>query len=115
MSAFRTFGFMKENIVHDSSNHDLSDSETDESDIDDYNGVIENEQDFDKRTPSLPEHLRCAAHTLNLCASSDFKKILNGFQSVNGIHKRVIRKCNNLWKAASQPKSAEIIENTVTI
>jgi hypothetical protein len=44
---------------------------------------------------NLPEHLRCAAHTLNLVAGPDVKNVLEN----EPLHKSAIdQKANDLWK-----------------
>lgn len=63
---------------------------------------------------SLPFHMRCNAHTLNLIASADTKSLLTDKKSSLGkMHLTVIDKCNELWSAAARPKSAEIMQNVL--
>ncbi|KAJ8706986.1 hypothetical protein PYW08_011120 [Mythimna loreyi] len=65
-------------------------------------------------SPELPAHLRCSAHKLNLCATTDAGKVLrNQNTSLSKTHERVINKCNKLWNAAGRPKSAEIIQTVL--
>lgn len=59
-------------------------------------------------SPELPAHLRCSAHKLNLCATTDAGVLRNQNTSLCKTHERVINKCNKLWNAAGRPKSAEI-------
>ncbi len=43
----------------------------------------------------LPEHLRCAAHTMNLVATTDVRNVLEN----DSLHKSAIdQKANDLWK-----------------
>ncbi|KAF9413699.1 hypothetical protein HW555_008145 [Spodoptera exigua] len=65
-------------------------------------------------SPELPAHLRCSAHKLNLCATTDAGKVLrNQNTRLSKTHERVINKCNKLWNAAGRPKSAEIIQTVL--
>lgn len=63
----------------------------------------------------LLSHLRCCAHTLSLCATSDANKILMTSKDLLIIYSQVMRKCNLLWKVTTRPKTAEIIKNIVTM
>lgn len=63
---------------------------------------------------TLPSHLRCCAHTLILCATSNAAKVLQNHTDLSVIHSSVIKKCNSLWNAAGRPKSAKIIQNIRT-
>lgn len=47
----------------------------------------------------LPHHLRCASHTLNLLATTDFHKALKNSTS-SRIHYPVFGKCTALWNAS---------------
>lgn len=61
------------------------------------------------RLPYLPKHLRCCAHILNLIASADLLKAINASNLLH-MHKKIMSKCNILWKATTRPKSAEIMQ-----
>uniref|UniRef100_A0A2A4JC28 HAT C-terminal dimerisation domain-containing protein n=1 Tax=Heliothis virescens TaxID=7102 RepID=A0A2A4JC28_HELVI len=62
----------------------------------------------------LPAHLRCSAHKLNLCATTDAGKVLRNQNTLlSKTHERVINKCNKLWNAAGRPKSAEVIQTVL--
>lgn len=43
----------------------------------------------------LPHHLRCASHTLNLCATSDVEKTIKNCNALSLIHDRIMKKCGN--------------------
>lgn len=57
----------------------------------------------------LPQHLRCASHTLNLIATTDINKSIESNPSISRIHHPTLAKCSTLWNASGRPKSAEII------
>lgn len=60
---------------------------------------------------NLPNHLRCACHTLNLVATTDAAKGLKS-PGLSKLKHTTMGKCSALWNAAGKPKSSEII-NTV--
>ncbi|EFA13333.1 Zinc finger BED domain-containing protein 4-like Protein [Tribolium castaneum] len=60
-------------------------------------------------TISLPKHIR-ASHTLNLIATTDIKNTILKDITLRTRHTNILAKCNSLWKMASRPKSAEIIQ-----
>lgn len=62
---------------------------------------------------SLPKHYRCASHTLNLLATTDLNKAINGNVALKSRHEKAIQKCNILWHKASRPKSAEVIQKVL--
>ncbi|VVC29757.1 Ribonuclease H-like domain [Cinara cedri] len=85
--------------------------ETDENDSDltvtsfqEYSGNLENEPYV-----ILSGHTRCCAHTLSLCLTIDITKTIQLSPHLYEIHTQVMQKCNILWNAASQPKSADVI------
>ena len=56
----------------------------------------------DEATPrriTLPPHFRCAAHTLNLLASSDFDKVLTSHQAYKKVFRKVMGKLHALWNS----------------
>lgn len=102
VKAFKEFGLSIESMEDFD-----SDSEEDVS-----NGSHEN---FEEQENILPSHLRCAAHTLNLCAVSDANKLLkkDNNSTLSEIHHKTVEKCNVLWNAAGRPKTAEIIQDVL--
>lgn len=90
----------------------LSDSnDTDESDSDSSVHSFQSEDLENEPYVILSRHIRCCAHTLSLCATSDIMKTIISSPHLHEMHTRVMQKCNMLWNAASRPKSAEIIQS----
>lgn len=58
----------------------------------------------------MPKHLRCSSHTLNLLATSDVNSVLNSNIPLRTRHTSILNKCNELWKCAARPKSAEVLQ-----
>ena len=86
----------------------ISRDDDDESDDNKDIDLSENDDDTVMNVITLPEDVRCTAHTLNLLATSDFVKGLKLFSLLKK-HKSVLKECNFLWKAIRRPKSAESI------
>lgn len=68
-----------------------------------------NEEHAYESNKPLPQHLRCCAHTLNLCVTSDAIKAINSSPLLLSVHEQAIAKCTVLWRFAGRPKSAEIL------
>lgn len=114
VKAFKIFGVQLGNIdfEDDSSANNISNShlpeETSESEAE------EAETPNAEKVYLLPAHLRCIAHTLSLCATTDANKILSEENTpLSDMHAGLIKKCNALWKAAGRPKSAEIVQDVL--
>lgn len=58
----------------------------------------------------MPLHIRCATHTLNLLATTDYNNIVKNSISFKTRHTSAMKKCNILWKWAGQPNSVEVFE-----
>ena len=54
----------------------------------------------------LPVHIRCAAHTLSLCATTDVDNVLEA--RLKASHGGVMGGCNVLWSRSCRPHSAEL-------
>ncbi|XP_029053853.1 uncharacterized protein LOC114881280 [Osmia bicornis bicornis] len=110
--AFKIFG-VKETSIEPEAEEDYtsassSDSSTEEDDEEEESainkcGVID----------LLPRHIRCSAHTLNLCATTDMMQAIKKNEGLSIIHNDLLHKCNIFWKAAMRPKSAEVIQQTI--
>lgn len=103
VKAFRVFGVQPENICFSGNSNSVT--RLNESDSEDEEKLQSEMMNL------LPIHLRCCAHTLSLCATSDANKVLGAEGTIlSDMHKSVIKKCNALWNTANRPKTAEIIQ-----
>ncbi|UYV77348.1 hypothetical protein LAZ67_15000596 [Cordylochernes scorpioides] len=111
VKAFKMFGVKLTNInIVDEVMPDSQPTEAfSESDVeDDESSNLEDPEHL------LPAHLRCCAHTLSLCATTDANKLLSEQDTpLSQMHAAIMKKCNALWKAAGRPKSAEIMQNVL--
>lgn len=120
VKAFKMFGVKLTNIkmVDDCDENVLdavlSDSDDFEEKEIDNSSIVDDSDLYTVEKYSLPSHLRCCAHTLCLCATTDANKVLNVQNTpLSNIHNGVMKKCNALWKAARRPKSAEIMQDVL--
>jgi len=97
--------------VSDSDNEIInnSDSEND-SDIPSLEIIYFSSLDFDPNSISLPRHITCAAHSLNLIATTDISKIEQ--DAYNKISKAVFKKLFSFWNLCS--KSSTVASDKVT-
>lgn len=105
IKAFKEFGVSLQGS-------DSIDFEEDDDEDDHEENEMQEREDEHQRDFELSCHFRCAAHTLNLCATTDANRILKiqNRTSLSEMHHSVIEKCNLLWNAARRPKTAEIIQ-----
>lgn len=78
-----------------------------------YNSVTDvlNQSGQSENTYSLPPHLRCAAHTLNLVAVHDAESACNDAQ-YKKIMRSTMAKCSAAWnKASRSTQAAEIVRD----
>ncbi|XP_017465562.1 PREDICTED: uncharacterized protein LOC108358634 [Rhagoletis zephyria] len=101
IKAFTEFGVSTPNLELRNLEEDVSDEEDDE---------VIGSHDL-----PLACQFRCAAHTLNLCATTDANRILKtgNYTPLCAMHHNAIGKCNVLWNSAGRPKTAEIIQSVL--
>lgn len=85
--------------VNISSDDDVNDSNL-EFDVVDLSSLMLNHKETITNTMSLPSHLTCSAHTLNLIASVDTAKIVD--QAYNSISKITFKKLSSFWNLLSR-------------
>lgn len=95
---------------YDSENEDIIEFKNIPYAFDKYEATSEetNYLNFTNDSPHLPHHLRCASHTLNLLASTDYQKAIKN-SNAQRIHYTAFGKCSALWNASRRPKTSEII------
>lgn len=96
---------------------DGNDEESDEEQIDPDVHALTMERVLTNATPqqviSLPPHLRCSAHTLNLIASKDLIKAPRPGEC-NLLLRASMAKCSSLWNRVQRSTQAhDIIENHI--
>lgn len=60
---------------------------------------------------TLPNHIKCCANLLNLCALEDVKKAIIATPNLSSVHQRVMKKCNQLWQAANILNNIEVVQD----
>ncbi|XP_046749836.1 uncharacterized protein LOC124413353 [Diprion similis] len=97
---------------HENSNN-LEEDDNDDEDENEilFTGIGQDNFTNDSNDLVLPEHQRCASHTLNLIAAVDIKAALkpsSGSSVYNRVHHSAFGKCSSLWTLTSRsPKAAE--------
>ncbi|RXG59597.1 hypothetical protein Avbf_15859, partial [Armadillidium vulgare] len=111
---FKEFGVIIPVVDNVGIDEDTASGETDindepnEDDAEFYNSCLEVDEDYLIEQP-LPNHLRCASHTLSLTCTTDARTALKG--SFSKLYHSVFGKCSALWNLSGRPKSAETINN----
>ncbi|KAG8201334.1 hypothetical protein JTE90_016811 [Oedothorax gibbosus] len=106
IKAFRVFGHhLKSTNVEDN-----CDEELDNRCEEDYELWVSVDDDV---VTALPFHLRCCAHTLALCASSDVHNAIKSNSGLLSLHESAMKKCNILWRISNRPKTAEVLEQII--
>ncbi|XP_076280283.1 uncharacterized protein LOC143209036 [Lasioglossum baleicum] len=107
VKAFKLFGVLESAIQLEDEEDDIPTEEEaeEEDDVEGYNRSLMDH--------ILPRHIRCAAHTLSLCVTTNMMNAIRGDEMLSAMHTDVMQKCNILWKAAMRPKSAEEIQRII--
>ncbi|XP_067619911.1 uncharacterized protein [Eurosta solidaginis] len=101
----------------------MSDDDEDDDTIDPYVGnnassqipfdaepaLPEDEPHQFRPKPSLSVHMRCASHTINLIASTDFTSFIKQSATLSSQHSETINRCQVLWSLLRSPKKREIM------
>ena len=91
----------------DSPSGNIVDDDNDELTFADVTDILSNGDDDSE--VSLPQHQRCAAHTLNLVTTSDVS-LANNDAQYKKISRAALAKCSALWNKASRSTScADIV------
>lgn len=64
---------------------------------------------YDVFNSRIPKYIRCATHSLNLVASSDYLNILKKNVKRFNYHQKIMRKCSCIWINANRPTTSEQI------
>lgn len=105
--------FEPEAETSDCEEYDFEDIEESKYDLDFNFEKIENNDSERQNDCMLPFHIRSVSHMLHLLCTADFIEILNNNLLLRNIHESMIYKCNQLWLASRQPKTAKIIQHVL--
>ena len=109
VKAFATFGMSDSGSAEPSITSlptGMEDDEENEEEVtfenlDDLITLVQgNEEDSTQLEYELPPHERCAAHTLNLVASTDVDKYLSSSTTTRSVYRSSFAKCSALWNKA---------------
>lgn len=63
---------------------------------------------------ALPNHVKCASHTVSRLANQSMKKAL-AYETYKKMHVSVFGKLSALWKKSNRPKTSEILKEVLGI
>ena len=74
--------------------------------------TVDDDDDDDAMT--LPPHMRCASHTLNLVSCTDIDKWLLSIPATKALYRNATTKCTGLWNKASRSTlAAETVHDII--
>ena len=97
VKAFRMF----ESHPDDESDSDEPSDKEEEEEVT-FTDVAEALSTESDETYSLPPHLRCASHTLNLISKNDLEKWLTSNNECKAVYRSALAKCTALWTKTSR-------------
>ncbi|XP_043279561.1 uncharacterized protein [Venturia canescens] len=108
VKAFREFGVeFGDSFFHDGIVDTLNDEESE------FGGDHGEIQSIEKLNPDdlvLPQHFRCASHTLSLVATKDAIPAIKASPRLKLAYDEMIEKCNTLWRLSASPKQSEKLQ-----
>ncbi|XP_057339703.1 uncharacterized protein LOC130677118 [Microplitis mediator] len=116
IKAFKEHGVGYPEITESEETSNIEESSEDEYDSSDSNlSTLENSVESDQCEPIeaddlhkfLPNHFRCASHTLNLLATTDVINSIKNVKKLHAMHNETIKRCNAFWKLMGTPKQKE--------
>lgn len=112
-TVFTSFYFseLEDNVSQSYIQSDSSETDDDDHEPDDDNEDIENDCVMSCELPTLPNHIRCSCHTLNLIATSDTRKIVSTYPNLKKVHTTAILRCRKLWSKQRTPQQCEIVSS----
>ncbi|CAG9832006.1 unnamed protein product [Diabrotica balteata] len=103
--------FVKAFKVFGEKNEEDDDEEIDEeeNELQILHLEVDEGKELEDQDIQLPKHMRCATHTLNLIATTDYKNTVINIPTIRIREKNAFSKCAQLWKKSNKPKSNEVI------
>lgn len=96
--AFKDFGFKTYNIDKVIEQEEILDDDLEENnDSGPDPDIVDLHRNMNTNSLALlPHHIKCSAHTLSLCVTTDLMKAIKNDVTLSSLHKRVMNKCNIL-------------------